>query len=145
MQWRVWGARAAFLLIVAGAFQPFYLRMLTPAHDAFARQVANLAFRKTPGLREFMEGVRAHTAPDERIAIAVPFTRWDGGYAYAYTRSTYVLAGRWTVPLVDANDQPLPRNLAAVDSIAAWRVDATVRGFVPVWRGKDGVLLRRQR
>lgn len=145
MQWRVWGARAAFLLIVAGAFQPFYLRMFTPTRDAFARQVTNLPFRQTPGLREFMEGVRAHTAPGERIAIAAPFTQWEGGYAYAFYRSTYVLAGRQTVPLVDRSDRPLPRNLALADSVAAWRVDATLPNFVTVWRGRDGVLLRRQR
>ena len=145
MQWRVWGARAAFVLIVAGVFQPFYLRMLTPARDAFARQVATLPFRKTPGLREFMEGVRARTAPGERIAIAVPYNQWEGGYAYAFTRSTYVLAGRTTVPLVDPRDKLLPQNLDIADSVAAWRVNAALPNFVPVWRGNDGVLLRRQR
>ena len=37
------------------------------------------------------------------------------------------------------------RNLARANVIAAYRCEPRVAGFAVVWRGRDGVLLRRTR
>jgi hypothetical protein len=145
MRWRFWCAWVVCGLILLGAWHPFYFRMLTPDRNAFGRFATNLPYQKTPGLRQFMLAVRDRTHEGERIAIAVPMLQWDGGYAYAFTRSTYLLAGRTTVPLVDKNDRATTDNLARADVIAAWHTEPEVPGFSPVWRSGDGILLRRIR
>lgn len=145
MNWKAWGARAAVVLLLAGAAQPFYLRFLTGARTPFGRWAAALPYQKTPGLRAFLAGVRARTRPGDTIAIAVPMRRWDGGYAYAFTRATYLLAGRTTVPLVGSDDRPLPANLAAAQYVAVWGAAPVPPGFEPAWRDANGILLRRSR
>jgi len=105
-----WLARAACLCIFLGAAQPFYFRMLGP-RDAFANWVTQLPYRRTPGLRAFIDGVRARTHDRDRIAIVTPFTKWNGGYAYAFTRSTYLLAPRTTIPIVGEDERSLIANL----------------------------------
>ena len=37
--------------------------------------------------------VRALTKPGDVIAIAAPFTKWEQGYCYLYTRALYPLTG----------------------------------------------------
>jgi len=89
--------------------------------------------------------VRALTKPGDVIAIAAPFPKWDQGYRYLYTRSLYPLTGRVVVPLLDEQDRPRPENLSRADVIAAYRCLPVVPGFAVVWRGRNGVLLRRGR
>ena len=137
-----WLARLACACILLGGFEPFYFRMLTPERARFGAWVTQLPYSKTPGLREFMNGVRAHTRNGDRIAIVAPFTRWEGGYAYVYTRSTYLLAGRTTIPLIGEDDSRL--NADAADTFACWR-SAPPRGSVIVWRDNNGVLARKSR
>jgi hypothetical protein len=104
-----------------------------------------LPYQKLPGSREFLLDVRARTRYDDVIAIAAPFTKWEQGYRYLYTRSLYPLAGRVVLPLVDERDRPRPENLSRANVIAAYRCEPVVPGFAVVWRGRDGVLLRRAR
>ena len=93
-----------------------------------------------------MAGVRDHTREGDRIAVVLPARRWEGGYAYGFIRSTYLLAGRRTVPLLNPGDQPLPANFERATHIAAWGVALPpLRGFEPVWRSTNGVLLQRRR
>jgi hypothetical protein len=104
-----------------------------------------LPYQKLPGSRELMLQVRALTKPGDVIAIAAPFPKWDQGYAYLYTRALYPLTGREVVPLLDDRNRPRPENLARANVIAAYRCEPQVRGFAIVWRGRDGMLLRRSR
>lgn len=77
------------------------------------------------------------------IAIAAPYARWEQGYEYVYSRSIYPLAGRWVLPLMDEQSRPRTENLARANVIAAYHIAPRVPGFSEVWRGPDGVLLRR--
>ncbi len=79
----------------------------------------------------------------DTIAIAAPFPTWDNGYEYVSSRSTYVLAGRRVLVLLDPADRPQPQNLARAQFVAAYRIRATMPGFVMVWSAPDGTLLRR--
>jgi hypothetical protein len=92
-----------------------------------------------------MLDVRARTKPGDVIAIATaaPFTKWDRGYWYLYTRALYPLTGRVVLPLLDEHDRPRGDNLARANVIAAYRCDPHPPGFAVVWRGRDGELLRR--
>ena len=92
-----------------------------------------------------MDGVREHTRAGDRIAIVLPFTHWQGGYAYAFTRSTYVLAGRTTIPLVGEEDQSLMDNLRTADYLACWRAAPPPVNGTLVWRDANGALIRRAR
>jgi hypothetical protein len=89
--------------------------------------------------------VRALTKPGDVIAIAGPFPKWRQGYFYLFTRALYPLTGRSVLPLVDDHDRPHYENLMRANVIAAYRCEPRVPGFAVVWRGRDGVLLRRIR
>jgi hypothetical protein len=144
--------------IAAGAFEPFYLRIFTTDRARFGAMLAGLPYRKMPGMRQFLLDVRARTNDGDAVAIAAPFPRTvrsgggddhvvtatrEGGYDYIYNRACYLLAGRRVVPLPAPGDPALPRDLRNAAFIAAYRCDPAVPGFVVVWRGPDGELLRR--
>ena len=132
-----WLARLACVCILIGGAEPFYWRMLTPQRRSFGAWVTQLPYQKTPGLLAFMNGVRAHTRKGDRIAIVLPFAHWQGGYAYAFTRSTYLLAGRTTIPLVGEDDRLL--NADHAEYFACWHA-APPPGSVAIWRDANGVL-----
>jgi len=136
---------SVFVLILVGGFQPFYWRMLTPEGSSLRTRLVDLAFTKTPGLRIFMLGVRDRTRDGERIAIVTPARRFQEGYGYAFTRSTYLLAGRPTVPIVGEQDEWMPQNIAMADVVAVWHTEVELPGFRLVWRDQHGALYRRIR
>jgi hypothetical protein len=129
--------------IAAAAFQPFYLKIFAVSRAGMSEMLREMPYRKTPGLRLFLEGVRVRTRNGDAIAIAAPFPAWDNGYDYVYVRSTYVLAGRRVLPLLDAANRPQPQNLAGAQFVAAYGMHAPMPGFTAVWSGPDGTLLRR--
>jgi hypothetical protein len=99
---------------------------------------------------EFLEGVRAHTARGDSIAIMVPARHWDNGadfsnkgYSYAYYRASYKLAGRVVIPLVSPDDRVTLGNLALAAYLAEWQQDLPVTHRV-VWSGDGGKLVRRR-
>jgi hypothetical protein len=102
-----------------------------------------LPYRKLPGSREFLLEVRARTRPGDVIGIAAPFTKWDAGYRYLYMRALYPLTGRVVLPLVDEQDQPHAENVDKANVIAAYRCQPSPPQFAVVWRGRDGIILRR--
>lgn len=102
-----------------------------------------LPYRKLPGSQQLYLDVRARTKAGDVIAIAAPFAKWDQGYWYLYTRALYPLTGRVVLPLMDEHDRPLGENIARANVIAAYRCEPRLPGFAEVWRGRDGVLLRR--
>ncbi|HUP65236.1 MAG TPA: hypothetical protein VM557_08145, partial [Thermoanaerobaculia bacterium] len=80
-----------------------------------------------------------------RVAIVVPMREWERGYAWAYYRASWFLAGREVVPLLDEDDRFLRENLQRADFVASWGGEARLPRFVPLWRGPDGILYGRER
>lgn len=69
---------------------------------------------------QFLESVRARTKRGDSIALVVPNARWDRGYAYAFYRASYYLAGREVLPVLDRDDVPQPQNLARARYVATF-------------------------
>jgi hypothetical protein len=136
-------AAIAFLCIAGGAFQPFYWRMFVTDRAPMRAALTELPYRRMPGLRRFMTAVRERTRDGDRIAIILPARRWAEGYEYGFMRSTYLLYGRTTVPVLDPLDHAYPRNVLTANVIAAFGVDVVAPHFRQVWRSNDGVLLQR--
>jgi hypothetical protein len=134
-------ALLAFLAIVALRVEPQLLKLPFQDRAPLARGYAGYADRLWPQYPRFLEEVRTHTQPGDRIAVIVPSMRWDGGYSYAYYRASYFLSGRQVLPLIDEHDAPHPENFRAANVIAAWNAPVP-RGTV-VWRGEGGVVVRR--
>jgi hypothetical protein len=130
-----------FVIIALAAINPILLRI--PFDDLAAM---GSAYERTPDgpwwpdYPAFLRDVNAVTKPGDSIAIAVPATRWEFGYSYAYYRASYFLAGREVLPLFTADDAILPENLNRAKYVAVW--NARVPGK---WRivgsGHHGVLL----
>ncbi|MEA2490017.1 MAG: hypothetical protein QOH21_1809 [Acidobacteriota bacterium] len=138
-------AAAALILLAAGTFQSYWWTMFTADRAALGSWLTDLPYGRTPGLREFMLDVRERTPKGARIAVLTPYTEYQHGYVYVFSRATYLLAGRTTLPLIDEHDRTLPHNLADADYIAAFRANAKIEGFTPIWSSPSGVLLWRPR
>ena len=105
-----------------------------------------LPYQKLPGFRRFMIEIDQRTPLRSRVAIALPYTQWEGGYGYGYLRAFYLLPGKQIIPLLGLNsDRPAAENLARADYVAAWHTAPSVDGFEIVWRSADGALMRRTR
>ena len=141
---RRWAIVAAALIAIGG-FEPFYFRVFGFNRAKTSAMLTELPYQKTPGLRTFYADVRARTKAGDAIAIASPYTTWDGGYEYVYVRSLYTLAGRRIFNLIDPHDRAHPENLQHAEYIAAYRSEPRIPRFATVWRGPDGTLLRRVR
>jgi hypothetical protein len=72
------------------------------------------------GYPQFLDSVRARTKRGDSIALVVPNAGWDRGYAYAYYRASYFLAGREVLPVLDRNDVAQPQNLARARYVATF-------------------------
>ncbi len=135
-------AAAALALILIGGFQPFYLEIFTADRAVMKSWLTELAFRKTPGLRAFLEEARRHTASGDVVALVVPYDRWEGGYRYSMRGAQYILAGRTVRRLVGPGDTDLSQNLASANVVVAWNAEVPP-GFETVWRGRGGAVARR--
>jgi len=145
-RWKVYLARIACVLILAGGFKPLYLQMFTGARTSWAAALVERPYQKMPVYRAFMNGVAERTPPDARIAIAVP-AEDPGAYTYGFLRGTYLLAPRITVPLFSGGESPTLQNIRYAEYVAAWHVNPHSFGphFERVWSDGDGTLLRRVR
>ena len=136
-------AATAFLLILIGGVEPFYLRIFRMDRAGMGRAFAETPFRKITGLQAFLKGVDAHTPPHARIGIWLPFRQWEGGYGYAYYRASYLLPGKQVVPLLAQHeDRVEPANLAGADYVASLGERVSVPGFEIAWQDEHGVLLK---
>ena len=145
MQPRRVAAAVVFALLFLGGVQPYFVKLLFRDNNALAGSLAHAPDAQAPSYPEFLERVRGTTKDGDAILIIVPMRRWDDGYSYAYYRASYFLAGRRTVPIVNAEDALLRDNIAKADYVASWRVAARVPGFDTVWADDEGMLLRRTR
>jgi len=132
-------------MLLAGGVPARYLRYPFADRERLSNFLRTLPDARTPSYPHFLDEVRGRTAPGDSIAILVPMRFWNDGYAYAYFRARYILAGRKVVPLVDPNDRPLLDRLGSVDYVAAWRRPVRLSGFREVWSGPEGVLFERER
>jgi hypothetical protein len=136
-------AAAAFLLILIGGFEPFYLRIFGIDRVRMEASFAEMPFRKIPGLQAFLQGVDAHTPAHARIALWLPFRQWEGGYGYGYYRASYLLPGKQVVPLLALHEDRLAlTNLAGADYLASFGELMMAPGFEIVWRNEHGVLMK---
>ena len=139
---RTW-TLAAFLAIVAASinpmplFVPFYSR--AALEPLFKRYDPPAWHDYAP----FLDGVRAHTLSGETVTVLVPTPRWDPGYAYAYYRASYVLAGREVLPLMNTDGRVIPENLLRAELVAVWHTPPPGTHRTLVWSGYGGALLRR--
>lgn len=134
-------AIAAFASLLATTIQPELFRVAAGDRAAEARAVDTE--RAWPGYGAFLDGVREHSRPGDRIALAFPATRWDRQYDQAYYRASYVLAGREVLPLMDRDNRPLRQNVREADLVAVYR--GTMRGAQVVWAAQSGSLVRPAR
>jgi hypothetical protein len=136
-------AAAAFLLILIGGFEPFYLRIFRMDRKGMGAAFAEMPFRKVTGLQAFLKGVDAHTPPHARIALWFPFRQWEGGYGYGYYRASYLLPGKQVVPLLALHDdRPQLTNLGQADYLASYGELMVPPGFEHVWHDEHGALLK---
>lgn len=130
--------------LVAGGFEPFYLRVFAMDAERYRAFAVELPYRKLPGFRRLLLEVQRTTPPGARIAIALPFRAWQGGYEYGYQRASFLLPGKQVVPLLRMGaDVPAPENLRAAEYVACWHVAPSTGAFHVVWQNADGMLLRR--
>ena len=95
-----------------------------------------------PQYPAFLDDVRRATKPGDTIAVVVPTMNWDGGYAYAYYRASYYLAGREVLPLITPENERIGANTARARYVAVWRSSVSGR-WRTVLEGHDGRLLVR--
>ena len=80
-----------------------------------------------------------------KIAIALPFQAWEGGYGYGYYRASFLMPGKQVVPLLVPNrDAPQPENLRLADYVVIWKGSFPIDGFTPLWTTSDGTLMARR-
>jgi hypothetical protein len=110
--------------------------------EAFHRAFTAMPDGQWGEYARFLDGVREHTKPGDRIGVIVPNMHWDYGYAYAYYRAIYFLTGREVLPLLYRTDAPIPENLGKAEYLAVWNAPAPHAHVV--WQGNGGVLLSRR-
>ena len=132
-----------FTVLLVGGFEPFFVRIFFVDRDALGQQLTAGPDLAAPGYADLLDQVRQRTPPGSKIALLFPVRQWSSGYEYAYYRGSWFLAGREVIPLVDPDDSVRLERLRDAEYIASWRVDAAVEEFEPVWRGANGVLLKR--
>jgi len=131
-------AYAVLAMLVIGGFEPHYVRVLTADAARTRAAMTELPYRKLPGFRRLLVGVDRSTPRGARIAIALPFADWEGGYGYGYYRASFLLPGKQVVPLLP------PSNLRFADYVVVWKGKPAIDGFVPLWTTSDGTLLKRR-
>lgn len=134
----------ALALILAGGFEPYYLRIFRIDRDSLHRYLTELPYQKLPGLRPLLVEVRSRTEPRSRIAIMTPSMEWSHGYEYAWARSLYLLHGRESLALVGPPDRPFVQGLERADYVACWRCTFENEQYRVVWSGPHGALSRKR-
>ncbi len=130
--------------LVAGGFEPMYVRIFGMEPERWRAAMTELPYRKLAGFHRLILDVDRSTPRGARIAIALPFREWEGGYGYGYYRASYLLPGKQVVPLlVPDRNEPSPQSVALAGYVVVWHGRWQVPGFTVVWSTPDGTLLRR--
>jgi hypothetical protein len=137
-------ALLALTAIVLLRLEPQLLRLPFLNREFLARGLTAYPDRLAPQYPRFLQAVRERTQNGDSIVIVVPMLRWDDGYAYAYYRASYILAGREVLPLITSDDRAHQENYNAARYVASWRWNVPQAKLQVVWRGEGGTLLRRE-
>ena len=132
----------AALIAVSVRFQLLTLPFVNRAPIERAMTILPDRGAWSPDYPKFLEAVRERTARGDSIALMVPARSWESGYAYAYYRASYFLAGRTVLPVMLPNDRRLPENLNRSHYVAFWPGKAPAGANV-VFAGFRGALVRR--
>jgi hypothetical protein len=146
-RWDVLGAIVAAAAIGAGSFQPFYLRIFAADTATLAATYTEVPYYRIPGFRQLLLHANEVVPVGASALVVTPHRPWDNGYGYAYRRAQYVLTGRDVLPLIDEQrGSVLPQSLADADYVVCWRAcEIPLPRTEVVWRGSEGVVLRRVR
>ena len=143
-----WRRRVLALLALTGIvllrLEPQLLRLPFINREPLARGFTAYPDRLAPEYARFLQAVRDRTRSGDSVVMVVPMVRWDDGYAYAYYRASYFLAGREVLPLITSDDRAHQENYDAARYVAAWRWNVPSARHQIVWRGEGGTLLRRE-
>jgi hypothetical protein len=131
-------AYAVLAMLVVGGFEPYYVRVLGADASRTRAAMTELPYRKLPGFRRLLVDADRVTPRGARIAIALPYAEWDGGYGYGYYRASFLLPGKQVVPLLP------PSNIRFADYVLVWHGRPAIQGFMPVLATGDGTLYRRR-
>src|SRR5258706_16177906 len=85
---------AAYVILaalVAGGFEPMYVRIFAVDGASWRAAMTELPYRKLAGLRRLMIDVGRSTPRRSRIAIPPPFRPWGGGYGYGHSPAPHPL------------------------------------------------------
>jgi hypothetical protein len=131
-------AYAVLAMLVMGGFEPHYVRVFSVDAARTREAMTELPYRKLPGFRRLLLEVDRSTPRGARIAIALPYRQWEGGYGYGYYRASFLLPGKQVVPLLP------PSNLRFADYVVVWKGRPEIAGFAPLWTTSDGTLFKRR-
>jgi hypothetical protein len=132
-------AYAVLAMLVIGGFERYYIRIFTVDAAATRAAMTELPYRKLPGLRRLLAEADRSTPRGARVAIALPYHEWEGGYGYGYYRASFLMPGKQMVPLLP------PENLRFADYVVIWKGRFPIDGFAPVWTTSDGTLMVRRK
>ena len=131
--WRPAIAGVVFLVLAAGAFQPFYWRVFGIPRAALRARGIELPYRQLPGFHSFILLVRDQTHDGERVALVVPRPLTES-YEFIFMRAAYLLYGRTLVPMSE---------FSKADAIAAYDANISAPHFTKISTTRYGVFLRR--
>ncbi len=133
------------VLLIAASWEKFYFSVPFSSRERLAEQLTLLPYSKLPGLRGLLQQSDRLTKPGDVIVLAIPASRWDQGYEYAYARSLYPLAGRTVIPLVGESGGPDPRALGRADWVICLQSSIRAPGFALAESSSSGTIHRRVR
>lgn len=127
----------ALAAVIAGSFQPYFLRIWKQDWGVLHAYLTELPYRKIPGLRQLLVETNRRTPDGARILFAMPGSIQKDGYDYAFGRAQYMLAGKDVVPRFakDAGD---------VEYIVCWSRCNPPAHFAVIWKSDVGSLARRR-
>lgn len=134
-----------FAFFVAASIRTFPLVMFFTDRTELRAVYSSLFDRGVTQYPPFLREVAARTRPGDSIAIFVPMRRWDDGYAYAYYRAHWFLAGRNVLPLVWRDDRILGENFHRAEYVASWRMKLDRPDLVAVGEFHGGTLYARRK
>ena len=131
------------LVMLAGGFEPLFLRIFFLDREALRRHLIELPYRQLPGLQRLLLTARTQTIEGEKVGFWMDSPRWKEGYEYAYKRAGYPMAGRQVIPLIDSGSRLREAALKEIDVLVCWRCRPPFPEFRISYQTPDGVVARR--
>ena len=120
-----------FVLIAVASIDPNLLRRAVNIPEDHTRTVP---------YEIFLAGVRERTRPGDSVVLLLPTSRWNDAYQQAFSRASFVLAGRELLPAV-WGERVVHDHIERASHIAAWQVRPIGLERPVVWATGPGQLL----